>query len=206
MPDLVRVHIKNLRDKIEPDPRNPIYVRNLAPPRLHDAGQAVTCAPVTTLSVKDKTPLLREGSCPACPSSHSEVMLGHYAYYCGPSAHHLLFIECNSDPGNLSHGHTHHKGCRLCLSSQTCPPAAHHRLTRLGYNRHRPCAIIAQSTILCRAERVHDHPSRCFSMNWLRAILSPGGAAPQRSSGATRGRPGQHGVQPDHRTPALSRR
>lgn len=29
MPDLVRVHIKNLRDKIEPDPRSPIYVRNL---------------------------------------------------------------------------------------------------------------------------------------------------------------------------------
>lgn len=29
MPDLVRVHVKNLRDKIEPDPREPIYVRNL---------------------------------------------------------------------------------------------------------------------------------------------------------------------------------
>jgi len=29
MPDLVRVHIKNLRDKIEPDPRQPVYVRNL---------------------------------------------------------------------------------------------------------------------------------------------------------------------------------
>jgi two-component system, OmpR family, response regulator RpaA len=29
MPDLVRVHIKNLRDKIEPEPRNPIYIRNV---------------------------------------------------------------------------------------------------------------------------------------------------------------------------------
>jgi len=29
MPDLVRVHIKNIRDKIEPDPRNPIYLRNI---------------------------------------------------------------------------------------------------------------------------------------------------------------------------------
>ena len=29
MPDLVRVHVKNIRDKIEPDPRNPIYVRNI---------------------------------------------------------------------------------------------------------------------------------------------------------------------------------
>lgn len=29
MPDLVRVHIKNLRDKIEPSPRNPRYIRNV---------------------------------------------------------------------------------------------------------------------------------------------------------------------------------
>jgi DNA-binding response OmpR family regulator len=29
MPDLVRVHIKNLRDKIEPNPSEPVYVRNL---------------------------------------------------------------------------------------------------------------------------------------------------------------------------------
>ena len=29
MPDLVRVHIKNIRDKIEPDPKYPTYVRNL---------------------------------------------------------------------------------------------------------------------------------------------------------------------------------
>jgi DNA-binding response OmpR family regulator len=29
MPDLVRVHIKNIRDKIEPDPRDPTYIRNL---------------------------------------------------------------------------------------------------------------------------------------------------------------------------------
>ena len=29
MPDLVRVHIKNIRDKIEPDPKTPTYVRNL---------------------------------------------------------------------------------------------------------------------------------------------------------------------------------
>jgi len=29
MPDLVRVHIKNIRDKMEPNPRNPIYVRNV---------------------------------------------------------------------------------------------------------------------------------------------------------------------------------
>lgn len=27
--DLVRAHVKNLRDKIEPDPRNPIYVRTV---------------------------------------------------------------------------------------------------------------------------------------------------------------------------------
>lgn len=29
MPDLVRVHIKNVRAKIEPDPRHPIYLRNV---------------------------------------------------------------------------------------------------------------------------------------------------------------------------------
>ena len=29
MPDLVRVHIKNIRDKIEPAPRSPIYLRNV---------------------------------------------------------------------------------------------------------------------------------------------------------------------------------
>jgi len=29
MPDLVRVHVKNIRDKIEPDPRNPVYLRNI---------------------------------------------------------------------------------------------------------------------------------------------------------------------------------
>jgi DNA-binding response OmpR family regulator len=29
MPDLVRVHIKNVRDKIEPRPNEPIYVRNI---------------------------------------------------------------------------------------------------------------------------------------------------------------------------------
>jgi len=29
MPDLVRVHVKNVRDKIEPDPRSPIYIRNV---------------------------------------------------------------------------------------------------------------------------------------------------------------------------------
>ncbi len=29
MPDLVRVHVKNVRDKVEPDPRNPIYIRNV---------------------------------------------------------------------------------------------------------------------------------------------------------------------------------
>jgi two-component system, OmpR family, response regulator RpaA len=29
MPDLVRVHVKNIRDKIEPDPRQPIYLRNV---------------------------------------------------------------------------------------------------------------------------------------------------------------------------------
>lgn len=29
MPDLVRVHIKNVRDKIEVDSRNPVYVRNV---------------------------------------------------------------------------------------------------------------------------------------------------------------------------------
>lgn len=29
MPDLVRVHIRNLREKIEPDPRTPVYVRNV---------------------------------------------------------------------------------------------------------------------------------------------------------------------------------
>lgn len=29
MPDLVRVHVKNLRDKIEPNPRDPIYIRNI---------------------------------------------------------------------------------------------------------------------------------------------------------------------------------
>jgi DNA-binding response OmpR family regulator len=27
--DLVRAHVKNLRDKIEPDPKNPIYVRTI---------------------------------------------------------------------------------------------------------------------------------------------------------------------------------
>ncbi len=29
MPDLVRVHVKNLRDKIEPDPRDPRYICNV---------------------------------------------------------------------------------------------------------------------------------------------------------------------------------
>jgi DNA-binding response OmpR family regulator len=29
MPDLVRVHIKNIRDKIEPDPKKPIYLKNV---------------------------------------------------------------------------------------------------------------------------------------------------------------------------------
>jgi DNA-binding response OmpR family regulator len=29
MPDLVRVHVKNVRDKIEPNPREPIYLRNI---------------------------------------------------------------------------------------------------------------------------------------------------------------------------------
>ena len=29
MPDLVRVHIKNVRDKIEPRPNEPVYVRNI---------------------------------------------------------------------------------------------------------------------------------------------------------------------------------
>ena len=29
MPDLVRVHIKNIRDKLEPDPREPVYLRNI---------------------------------------------------------------------------------------------------------------------------------------------------------------------------------
>jgi len=29
MPDLVRVHVKNVRDKIEPDPRDPIYLKNI---------------------------------------------------------------------------------------------------------------------------------------------------------------------------------
>ncbi|HHX43069.1 MAG TPA: response regulator transcription factor [Chloroflexi bacterium] len=29
MPDLVRVHIKNIRDKIEPTPRSPIYLKNV---------------------------------------------------------------------------------------------------------------------------------------------------------------------------------
>ncbi len=29
MPDLVRVHIKNIRDKIEPNPREPRYIRNV---------------------------------------------------------------------------------------------------------------------------------------------------------------------------------
>ena len=29
MPDLVRVHIKNIRDKIEPDPREPRYLKNI---------------------------------------------------------------------------------------------------------------------------------------------------------------------------------
>lgn len=29
MPDLVRVHIKNVRDKIEPAPRRPVYLRNV---------------------------------------------------------------------------------------------------------------------------------------------------------------------------------
>lgn len=29
MPDLVRVHIKNVRDKIEPAPRKPVYLRNV---------------------------------------------------------------------------------------------------------------------------------------------------------------------------------
>lgn len=29
MPDLVRVHIKNIRDKIEPEPSSPIYLRNI---------------------------------------------------------------------------------------------------------------------------------------------------------------------------------
>ncbi len=29
MPDLVRVHVKNIRDKIEPNPRQPVYLRNV---------------------------------------------------------------------------------------------------------------------------------------------------------------------------------
>lgn len=29
MPDLVRVHVKNVREKIEPNPRKPIYLRNV---------------------------------------------------------------------------------------------------------------------------------------------------------------------------------
>jgi DNA-binding response OmpR family regulator len=29
MPDLVRVHIKNIREKIEPNPRRPIYLKNI---------------------------------------------------------------------------------------------------------------------------------------------------------------------------------
>lgn len=29
IPDLVRVHVKNIRDKIEPDPRSPIYIKNV---------------------------------------------------------------------------------------------------------------------------------------------------------------------------------
>ncbi len=29
MPDLVRVHIKNIRDKIEPDPSKPVYLKNV---------------------------------------------------------------------------------------------------------------------------------------------------------------------------------
>lgn len=29
MPDLVRVHVKNLRDKIEPNPRDPAYIKNV---------------------------------------------------------------------------------------------------------------------------------------------------------------------------------
>ena len=29
MPDLVRVHIKNIRDKIEPDPRRPVFLKNI---------------------------------------------------------------------------------------------------------------------------------------------------------------------------------
>ncbi len=29
MPDLVRVHVKNIREKIEPNPRKPIYLRNV---------------------------------------------------------------------------------------------------------------------------------------------------------------------------------
>jgi len=29
MPDLVRVHIKNIRDKLEPDPRKPVYLKNI---------------------------------------------------------------------------------------------------------------------------------------------------------------------------------
>lgn len=29
MPDLVRVHIKNIRDKIEPNPREPVYLKNI---------------------------------------------------------------------------------------------------------------------------------------------------------------------------------
>lgn len=29
MPDLVRVHVKNIRDKIEPNPHRPIYLRNV---------------------------------------------------------------------------------------------------------------------------------------------------------------------------------
>lgn len=29
MPDLVRVHVKNIRDKIEPNPHQPIYLRNI---------------------------------------------------------------------------------------------------------------------------------------------------------------------------------
>ncbi|MCG2767923.1 MAG: helix-turn-helix domain-containing protein [Anaerolineae bacterium] len=29
MPDLVRVHIKNIREKIEPNPREPRYLKNI---------------------------------------------------------------------------------------------------------------------------------------------------------------------------------
>jgi DNA-binding response OmpR family regulator len=28
-PDLVRMHIKNLRKKIEPDPKNPVYLKTI---------------------------------------------------------------------------------------------------------------------------------------------------------------------------------